>query len=254
MKGRRVLVTSPDAEALLALLATRGIHAIHVPTIEIRPATGRGLGRALDQADVYDWIVVTSANGVAAIFDRLRERGAPPPASVKWAAVGPKTAAARAARGVTAGHVPEEAIGAAIPDGMGPLEGARVLLARAGGAGSDLPRILRARGARVDDVTAYETAEGPETSRAGIESALDAGLDAAIFTSGSTARGFVRLAGSAGALGEAPAVCIGPSTAKAANHAGFRRVAVARQPTPQGLIAALETALGGADRIPKDLR
>ncbi|HUP21159.1 MAG TPA: uroporphyrinogen-III synthase [Gemmatimonadota bacterium] len=253
MKGRRVLVTSPDAGPLEALLAERGAVAIHVPTIDVRPVPGRALDRALDRAEEYGWIVVTSANGVAALVGRLEARGAPPPPTVRWAAVGPKTAAALEARGVAVEHVPDAGLGAAIPDGMGPLEGARVLLARAAGAGADLPRILRARGARVDDVTAYETSEGPERWRAPLASALDAGLDAAIFTSGSTVRGFVRLAGSAGALGEARVVCMGPTTTAAALRAGFEDVTMAREPTPVGLVAALETAFAGADRTSEDL-
>lgn len=243
MTGRRVLVTSPAAEELEERLSAAGWTPVAVPTIGIRPPEGAALDAAVRRIGTYDWIVATSANGVAALFGRLRALGIEPPAGARWAAVGPRTAAALRAEGVAVDHVPGRGVGAAIPDGMGDLAGRRVLLARAETAGEDLPRILRERGAEVDDVPAYATVEGPEESRAALERALDAGVEAAIFTSGSTARGFLRLAGGPGRLEGAAVVCIGPSTAAAAREAGLEPTAVAEEPTPAGLTAALERAI-----------
>lgn len=254
MNGVRVLVTSPGGEALSARLLERGAVPVHVPTIGVRPAGGAELDRALTSAVAYDWIVVTNANGVAAVFDRLRALGLPAPAGPRWAAVGPRTAAALEAEGVDVAYVPAAGAGAAIPAGMGEVSGRRVLLARARVAGRDLPEILRAAGAEVDEVTAYETVEGPEGSRERLARALDDGVDAAIFTSGSTARGFVRLAGGPERLGGAIVICIGASTAAAAARAGFAADAVAAEPTPAGLVAALETALHERNRSPEATR
>lgn len=251
MKGWRVLVTSPSGEETARLLEAAGATPVSVPTIETRAVESPVLDAALADPAAYDWIVVTSANGAAAVLDRLDVTGAA--GGPRWAAVGPKTAAALEAGGIAVDHVPEAGFGAAIPDGMGDLSGRRVLLARAAGAGEDLPAILRERGADVDDLVAYETVEGPESSRAAIEAALDSGLDAAIFTSGSTARGCVRLAGGPRALAGVAVVAIGPSTAAAVAEAGLRADAVAERPTPEGLVAALAALArrgSGAGRPP----
>lgn len=245
MKGWRVLVASPSGEETCRRLAKAGAVPVAVPTIAIRPIASPDLDAALERLAAYDWIVMTSANGVAAVFDRLRALGKPVPAGPRWAAVGPKTAAALEARGVAPEAVPESGVGAAIPAGMGDLDGSRVLLARAVAAGEDLPAILRARGAEVDAVAAYETVEGPPESRGPLAAALEAGLDAAIFTSGSTARGFVALAGDAAALAGAVVVAIGPSTAAAAREAGLEPDAIADERSPEGLVAALAGASSG---------
>ena len=251
MRGWRVLVPSPGGEAIAESLRSAGAIPVTVPTIAVGRIETSALDDALRESTAYDWIVVTSANGVAALFERLRALGLDAPRAPRWAAVGPKTAAALESEGVSPDCVPEKAIGAAIPDGMGDLAGRRVLLARAEAAGEDLPAILRRRGAEVDDLDAYRTVEGPPESRDPLEAALESGLDAAIFTSGSTARGFVRLAGSADALADAVIVVIGPSTAAAAREAGFEPDAIAGEPTPDGLVAALEAAIrtrGGSIR------
>ncbi len=246
MRGRRILLTGTGGAELARLLAERGARPVAVPTIEIRLRRDPALDSALEAADSFDWIVITSAAGAAVVLDRLAALGRTPPSGPRWAAVGPRTAAALAAGGVEVAHVPETRAGAAIPDGMGELKGRRVLLARAAAAGDDLPRILRERGATVEDRAAYDTIEGPDAAAAPLARALDAGVDAAIFTSGSTVRGFLRLAGSGDALGGAAVVCIGPSTAAVAREAGMVPAAVAADPTPAGLVAALEDALAGA--------
>lgn len=242
MNGWRVLVTRPDAAWLARDLRERGAIPVAVPTIEIVDvAPGGPLDRAARSIGDYDWIVVTSGNGARALFDRLRALEVEPPSSARWAAVGPVTAAALAARGVRGVRVPEAGTGAAIAAELGDLAGSRVLLARARIASGALPAALRQRGAAVDDVPAYETVIGPESSRAPLARALDDGLDAAIFTSGSTVAGFAQLARDArAALTGVAAVCIGPVTALALEDAGIVPAAVAPARSSCSLIDALE--------------
>ena len=242
MRGWRVLVPRPAGGELSGLLTERGAVPVVIPLIAIRPP---GAGGALDAAtrgiDGYDWIIVTSATGVRAVFERMRALGITPPERPRWAAVGPATAAAVAAEGVHVARVPESGTGAGIAGELGELSGRRVLLPRARIASDDLPDALTARGARVDAVAAYETVIGPESSREPLARALDAGLHAAIFTSGSTVAGFVRLAGDPRArLAEVVTVCIGPTTARALQEAGVRASRVAARRTPEALIEALE--------------
>lgn len=242
LAGRRVLVTGTSGERIAKLLAARGAEPVVVPTIAVRPVASAELDEALAAAEEFAWIVLTSSSGVAAVFDRLRDLGIETPRAPRWAAVGPRTAAALEAEGVRVDHVPDRGVGVAIPAGMGEVRGKRVLLLRAAAAGADLPAGLRERGAFVVDVVAYETLEGPGSSGAALQRALNDGLDAAIFTSGSTARGFAALAGGPGSLAEAVVVCIGPSTAASAREAGFDPAGIASEPTPEGLVEALERA------------
>jgi uroporphyrinogen III methyltransferase/synthase len=242
VKGWRVLVTRPEASELSQLLLARGAVPLAIPTIEIRTVDPGGpLDTAARGIGEHDWVVVTSANGARALFDRLRALEIEPPAGVRWAAVGPATAAALEAEGARVDRVPNAGRGEAIAEELGELAGVRVLLPRARIASDDLPSALVARGAIVQVVAAYETVIGPQSSRAPLARALDAGVQAAIFTSGSTVAGFSRLAGDPRvALSGVVIVCIGPVTARALEEAGVEPSRVARARSPEALVDALE--------------
>jgi uroporphyrinogen-III synthase len=242
MRGWRILVTRPDAGSLTSRLRDRGARPVVVPTIEIAElAPGGGLDAAVRKLGGFDWIVVTSANGARALFRRLRALSITPPEGPRWAAVGPATAAALAAEGVRAERVPRAGTAAAVARILGDLAGARVLLPRARIAGWDLPSALTARGALVVDVPAYDTVIGPESSRVPLAQALEGGLEAAIFTSGSTVQGFFRLAADPRrALSTILTVCIGRSTARALADMGVEASAVAAAPSPTAIVEAIE--------------
>jgi uroporphyrinogen-III synthase len=103
-----------------------------------------------------------------------------------------------------------------------------------------MERGLRRKGWRVDVVTAYRTVVD-ERSVAGGREALDAGVDAVLFTAGSTVRSFVDMWGHPpeGAV----VCCIGPVTAEVAREAGVRVDAVADEHTISGLVGALVAAV-----------
>lgn len=249
MRGWRVLVTRPHAGELSRRLSARGAIPIEIPMIRIQPVDPGGpMDAAAQRIGGYAWVIVTSANGARALLGRLRALEIDPPPGLRWAAVGPATAAVLEHEGIRVARVPEAGTGAAIARELGDLTGVRVLLPRSRIGSADLPRALTAGGARVDDVAAYETVIGPEPSREPLARALDSGLQAAIFTSGSTVAGFVRLAGDPrAALSGVVTVCIGPVTARALEAAGVEpsRVAIAR--SPEGLVQALgEVALARA--------
>jgi uroporphyrinogen-III synthase len=86
--GRRIVVTRPEASKLAGELERLGAEVTIVPLVEIRPAEDR---RALEDAvrgfPTYDWIVLTSVNGVVAVSAGLSGLAGP-----KVAAVGPVTA------------------------------------------------------------------------------------------------------------------------------------------------------------------
>lgn len=239
IRGWRVLLTGADTGELAEHLRDAGAEPIEIPTIAIRPASVEEVDQAIDRLESYDWVVLTSANGVRALFGRLAEKDRSVPPGPRWAAVGPKTKAALEAEGVEVEFVPPAGTGSAIPAGLGDLEGRNVLLPRARMATRDLPDVLRRLGAHVDEVTAYETVEGPEESRPRLLRELSRGFEAIVFMSGSTVRGLVSLIADEVAALDAAIVCIGPVTARVAEAAGVRPTAVAEHRTPSGVLTAL---------------
>jgi len=224
-----VLVTRPGGEndPLVAELESRGYRVSAVPTVLTRavPVEWPDLAR-------YDWVVVTSAGGVAALPEAL--------AGPRWAAVGEATASALRARGVNVDVVPAEANGVAIAESLPHAAGARVLLVRASLADPDLPAGLRRRGAIVDEITAYETVEGPAESAEDLRRALrQPDIAAVVFASGSAVRGFMKLGG----LANLPAITIGPRTSAVARDSGFKVVAEAEGASVQHLATAVTQAI-----------
>jgi uroporphyrinogen III methyltransferase/synthase len=208
-----------------------------VPTIELRPAVPGGqLDAAAAAIDNFGWVVVTSITGAEALAAAASRAGSSL-ATARLAAVGEATADALAAWGATAAFVPARSTGAALADELPVTPGERVLLARADIADASLPARLRERGAQVDEVVAYHTVEAPEASRRPLRAAIDRGVDAIVFSSGSTVRGLLALLPPAErrAALRTPACCIGPTTAVAAREAGFARVVWAAAPSAAAL-------------------
>src|SRR5262250_428096 len=111
--GRRIVVTRARAQAagFVDALAAAGADVIPCPTIEIAPpASWAPLDAALAHVESYDWVVLTSVNGVEMFFERLRAlcRDVRTLHGVRIAAVGSETAAALGARGIVVDVVPEE--------------------------------------------------------------------------------------------------------------------------------------------------
>ena len=100
--SRPILVTRPagQADELVALLEQRGVGAVSVPTVEIDTASAaEDLDAMLDGLAGADWLILTSANGAAALASRIVATGQELPAAIRVAAVGPATADALAGPG-----------------------------------------------------------------------------------------------------------------------------------------------------------
>ena len=108
----------------------------------------------------YAWVIFTSANGVAAFFQRLFDRGRDVRAlgGAKLAAIGPATAQALRERGLVADVVPASFVAEDLAAALLPLmaPGSRVLLARAAQAREVLPETLARAGVPVDVVPVYQ--------------------------------------------------------------------------------------------------
>jgi len=249
LAGLTVLVPRARGQAggFSRLLRERGAEAVEVPAIEIRQvASNAELDRTVQELAEgrYDWLVLTSVNGVAALRGRVEALQGPARLGrARVAAVGPATEAALRAWGVVPALVPgvatTAALGLQFPPGPGD-----VLLARADRANPELGATLRAKGWRTREVVAYHTVPVGELDPA-TRRRLDGGeVDWVAFTASSTVEGFVRGYGGPPPSGVRVAV-IGPVTAGAARAAGMRIAATATEHTIPGLVAAIEHAVTG---------
>ena len=233
LAGRRIVVTRPEANSLPEELERLGAEVTLLPLIEIHETEDRGqLADAIAGLSGYDWIVLTSVNGVAAVSEGLMGLAGP-----RVAAVGPVTADAIRERGVEPAFVALRA-SEDIAAGLGELAGKRVLMPQADIAEPRLAEELRSQGAEVDVVVAYRTVlVEPPTS--GIQPLRAA--DAIVLASGSACRS---LAAAGGAGGGPMLVCIGPKTAKVAREVGLKVGLVADETTSDGIIRALVSHFG----------
>ncbi len=246
LSEKRVVVTRPKAQCqdFLDLLEQAGAQPICFPVIEISGLDDtRELDQALQNLDSYDWLVLTSVNGVPAVWERMSALGISElPEGLKVACIGPKTAAAAAEVGMPPDFIPDEYVAEAILPGLGELEGLKVLLTRADIARPDLPEAIRAGGGIADDVCAYRTLPAETDQRVVAEIAK--GTDILTFTSPSTVENFFQITADHGLdplnlPGNPIIACIGPITARAAEKKGCRVAIVPDDYTIEGLTQAI---------------
>ena len=151
LAGIRILVgrARHQASALSAGLKALGAEVIEVPFIEIRaPRSYRPLDSALAGVSAYDWLILTSVNGVDALAERLKKLhiGVSQLKYLRIAAIGPATAEQIRSLGLKVAVVPRQYVAESVVDALKQkVKGKRVLLARARVARA---RVTRARIAR----------------------------------------------------------------------------------------------------------
>jgi uroporphyrinogen III methyltransferase / synthase len=250
LRGQVVAVTRARAQAsgLAARLIGLGAEVVEAPVIRIEPRPLEGeLLEAVSRIGEYALVCLTSPNGVRLLFETLGETGrdARALAGATVAAIGPGTAAELERHGVRADVVPARFVAEGLVEALEgvPVEGRRVLVARAAEARSVLPAALRERGAEVNDVALYETVA--EQLSAEQRERL-ARATYVTFTSSSTVRFFLE------AGGELPAsarlVSIGPVTSETAREHGLIVHVEADRHDIDGLVQALVADAGESAR------
>jgi uroporphyrinogen III methyltransferase / synthase len=248
--GWRVLVprTKEQAASVSERLRSYGAVPQVVPTIAVEPPRApQQMERAIKGLVTgrFQWIAFTSANAVRAVRERLEDYGldARAFAGIKVAAVGEQTAAVLGEFGIKPDLVPEaeqssEGLAAAWPpydDVLDPIN--RVLLPRADIATETLVARLTDLGWETEDVTAYRTVRAAPPPAPIREAIKGGGFDAVLFTSSSTVRNLIGIAGKPHAV-TAVAV-IGPQTAQTAAEYGLRVDVTAPRPSATALVDAL---------------
>ncbi len=201
LNGVRVLVgrARHQAGVLSSELRKLGATVIEIPLIEIRkPRSFKPLDAALKQIGQYDWLILTSVNGVEALWERMARLRIEKQRlrHLRVAAIGPATKKAIEQGGLHVDVVPPEYMAESVVRSLRRrIKGKRVLLVRARVARDVIPRELRLAGAQVDVVEAYETVV-PKSSRARLRSLLrnpSRRPHLVTFTSSSSVRNFVEL-------------------------------------------------------------
>lgn len=247
LAGRRVLVTRAAHQAgkLSDGLRAQGAEPVEVPVLEIRPPENLlQLDAAIRAFDSYEWAVLTSSNTVRALADRAAELGIRlvQPDGLKVAAVGEATAAAARKAGFRIDLVPESYVAESLVDSLAShARGQKVLLARAAVARDVVPDALRAAGATVEVVDAYRNVM-PEDAPELLRLAMESGIDAATFTSSSSATHLAEAAAAAGSpfpFAGVPAISIGPITSRTLRDLGWEPAVEAHPFDIPGLIEAV---------------
>ncbi|HZD08419.1 MAG TPA: uroporphyrinogen-III synthase [Candidatus Limnocylindrales bacterium] len=249
LSGWRILTTraSKQSDGLAAPLREIGAEVIEIPTIEIKPPSSyKSLDAALKNIAKYDWLILTSVNGVEALFARLKKLRIAPAklAHLQVAAIGPATQREIEKQGLKVAVTPDRYVAEAVAETLeGKTEGKRVLLVRAKVARDVLPIELRKAGAKVDVAEAYET-HVPKGSKAKLNRLFSNDTsrpDIVTFTSSSTATNFLSLLEKDHwhGLREIWLASIGPVTSDALRQAGFRPNIEALEYTMEGLALAI---------------
>jgi uroporphyrinogen III methyltransferase/synthase len=262
--GWRILVprTRDQAGVLSTALRAYGAIPVEVPTIAVEPPrTPAPMERAIKGLVTgrYLWVAFTSTNAVKAVREKLEEFGldARAFAGVKVAAVGEATAAALVEFGIRPELVPTEEqssegllkVWAPYDDVFDPID--RVFLPRADIATDTLVAGLKDLGWAVDDVTAYRTVRAAPPAAETREALKGGGFDAVLFTSSSTVRNLVGIAGKPHETTILAA--IGPQTKATAEELGLRVDVLATKPDVATLVEGLAEyalALRAAGELP----
>jgi uroporphyrinogen-III synthase len=269
LAGLRVLVgrARQQASALSAQLQALGADVIEIPFIEIKPPRSyQPLDDALKRISEYDWLILTSVNGVEALATRLTKLKIQPGslANLKIATIGPSTRSAAEKMGLEVSVVPPRYVAESVVESLqGKVGGQRVLLVRAAVARDVIPRELRKMGAVVEVVEGYETVV-PDSSRKQLRTVMeDSKLRPQVvtFTSSSTVRNFVELLGgrerpphtnrttAAGVLDGVLLASIGPVTSATLREFGLPVHVEAAEYTISGLTRAI-ASLAGQKQVP----
>jgi uroporphyrinogen III methyltransferase/synthase len=231
--GWTVLVprTKDQAGEMSEKLVSHGALPIEVPTIAVEPPRSpaqmeRAVKGLVDGR--FQWVVFTSTNAVRAVWEKFNEFGLDARAfsGVKIACVGQATADRVRAFGINPELVPSgEQSSLGLLDEFPPYDEVfdpvnRVLLPRADIATETLAEGLRERGWEIEDVTAYRTVRAAPPPAQTREMIKTGGFDAVCFTSSSTVRNLVGIAGKPHA--RTIVACIGPKTAETAAEFGLR--------------------------------
>lgn len=249
--GMRIGITRPDQQADSAMHRCRALGAepVLIPTIAIRPPEDWSeVDAAIDRLSDYDWLILTSANGVRSLLSRLWERGFDGRrlGETKIAVIGDATAEALAEFHLRADLVPDSFRAEALAEALrGQVSGKRVLWARASRGRDVLNRDLVAAGANFEEVVVYQNLDLEALPPDALQMIEQGEVDWIGLSSPSIARSLATLLTPAAREqlgGNVRLAAISPVTAEAAAEVGLPVSTVADVYTWDGIFDAIVAA------------
>lgn len=248
--GVRVLVTRTTEQAgcFSDILNDMGAEPIEFPTIRIvAPGNLAPLDGSIKRLSSYDYLILTSVNGVKYFFERLYKLGKDVRElkGVKICAIGPMTAKAIEAQNIKVDIVPKQFRAEALIKTLGArrIKGKKFLLPRAMVAREILPEEIRRLGGRIDVRAVYKTI-APRAGADFYKKEFKKGrIDVVTFTSSSTVTNFVKIFGKknlSGLLKRSKVACIGPITADTARAFAMTIDIMPKDYTVQALARSIE--------------
>jgi uroporphyrinogen III methyltransferase/synthase len=248
--GKRIIVTRAREQAskLSARLEEFGAKVIELPTIKIMPISDYNrLDSALRKIGEFDWLIFTSVNGVDGFFNRLFKLGMDTRVlkGAKICSVGPATTERLLSFGVKSDCQPSRFVAEAVLEELrktGEIKGKKVLMPRSEIARELLCDELTKMGAKVADVAVYRTVADSSSKKELIRVLKEEKVDMVTFTSSSTVRNFIKLAGkreSHRIARDIKFASIGPITSKTIRDYGFKVSIEAKEYTIPGLVNAI---------------
>ncbi len=228
LAGYKVLLTRPRdlISDMAKKLRVQGAEVLELPAIRtVMIEENEPLRKALEQMETYQWLVFTSPTGVKMFFKSLqnfdidiRSLG-----QVRIASMGKGTQKALSDWGLRPDLIPEvfdgEHLARALAEKLKGDE--KILIPRARNGNQELTRILGETGAEVDDIATYDTVYEKQDVIDEAAEFADGKIDCAVFTSGSTVRGFAEAVGELD-FSKVKAACIGRQTMAEAQRYGMQ--------------------------------
>lgn len=247
LEGKTVLVTRPKNRAVevVRLLEESGAKVILFPTIEIAPPEDlQACDEAIENIATFDGVVFTSANAVSFFLDRLNTkipRSFESLKRIELHIVGEKTSQTLKQHGLPPVHSSEVSDSKSLASALAErgVEGKRFLFPKGNIAGEELPTLLRAHGASVDEIVVYETHQVSGSGSEEVKKLLSkCGIDVITFFSPSSVESFVHIIPISQVASCSIAV-IGKTTAEAARKASLKVDILATQSTAADLVGAI---------------
>ena len=254
LTDKTILVTraAEQSSKFTALLQQQGATVIEMPALVITPPSGwEELDRAIANLDEFQWLILTSANGVNYFFDRLNTLGYDARAlgKIKIAVVGRKTASVLKQRQLNPDFIPPNYVAdSLIANFPEDIVGQKLLFPRVETGGRDtLVRELSDRGAEVVEVPAYQSKCPDKIDPQAWQALKQKQIDVVTFASSKTVTNFYQLlqqpAESDKAieslLADVAIASIGPQTSKTCRELLGRVDLEAEEYTLEGLTTAI---------------
>ncbi|GLY10135.1 uroporphyrinogen-III synthase [Pseudobacillus badius] len=229
LSGKHIVVTRPRGQAasFIDKIEAAGGMVHFVPMLAFRSFSDGQETKRLQQLPTYDWIIVTSKNGVDFFFQQLKEKGIDYNTVIKsrFAAIGTKTAEVLQSYGFHAEYIPEKFSADQFAEEIsrGHFKAEKVLIPKGNLARTAIADALRAKGMTADEWIVYETYFPEEEKRHVMDLLTSNQTDVLTFTSPSAVRHFMEAAEEANihTLQDSVVACIGPVTKKEADRFGL---------------------------------